>query len=73
MINLRWFNASPPWFRGVRPFNLFNRVCADGSLYFGAGLLQIGTRHLFYVGRIVEDGRTRYPLALGFVWLTEMH
>lgn len=52
---LSWFNLSAPmWI--VFPiglpiclWSLFNRRGADGSHYWGLGLLQIGHRHLFAV------------------------
>jgi hypothetical protein len=53
-MTLSWFNISAPPTRPfgvfVRAFNAFNRRCADGDHYWGFGLLQIGHRHLFYVG-----------------------
>lgn len=55
--SLRWFNVSAPmWILhwGRRSFclclwTLFNRRCADGDHYWGAGVLQIGNRYLFAV------------------------
>jgi hypothetical protein len=60
MINPRWFNVSAPYWRvtlpgrddrtGVRLWNLFRRVSTDGH-WWGVGLLQVGQRHLFLIGR----------------------
>jgi hypothetical protein len=59
---IHWYNISAPLWtislpsrKPVKPllhiclWNLFNRRCADGSHYWGVGLLQIGDRHLFAV------------------------
>ena len=58
--SLRWFNISiPSNFISVRrnhrpPFlriaQVFNRHCADGNHFWGFGILQVGHRHLFYIG-----------------------
>jgi hypothetical protein len=49
----RWFNLSAPWFhRGglwVRLWNVFRRCSTDGH-YWGIGILQVGQRHLLYIG-----------------------
>lgn len=58
-MSLQWFNASAPRLRVgrtiIRLWNLFNRVVLDKNdqpyqHWWGFGLLQVGTRHLFYVG-----------------------
>lgn len=50
---MTWYNISAPLWRvfgtHICLWNLFNRRCADGSHYWGVGLLQIGHRHLFAV------------------------
>ncbi len=51
----RWFNVDGPllalycpWFSlSMRPWAAFNRRCADGSHYWGFGLLQVNKRFLF--------------------------
>ena len=66
MIDPNWFNVSAPAFRSpigrVRLWNLFRRVSTDGT-WWGFGLLQIGSRHLLYVGeqgvRALFLGKTR--------------
>lgn len=51
--NWRWFNWSPPFFRvGGRPvklWNIFNRCSTEGH-WWGVGVLQVGHRHLFFIG-----------------------
>lgn len=55
-MRLDWFNVSSPYWRIgrrrilIRPWNLFNRRTNDGDHWWGFGLLQIGRRHLFFVG-----------------------
>lgn len=48
-----WFNASAPFLRlgrrRVRLWNLFHRR-TDWERHWGVGLLQIGQRHLLFVG-----------------------
>lgn len=60
-VDLTWFNASLATFNvfgsNVKLYNLFNRQDierGDGSIehHWGIGLLQIGGRHLLYVGSI---------------------
>jgi hypothetical protein len=54
---IKWFNFSSPYFSKtiygkylfIRLWNFFNRVSKDGH-FWGIGLLQIGNRHLIYVG-----------------------
>lgn len=55
----RWFNLSGPTFIIRRyparpifiwPWGCFNRHAADGDHWWGVGIVQIGNRHLFYVG-----------------------
>jgi hypothetical protein len=52
-MNRHWFNISTPHLvvRGVflKLFNCFNRRSTDGH-FWGLGFLQVGHRHLFYVG-----------------------
>ena len=59
---MNWFNASCPSMKlgslHIRLWNVFNRRAAAGH-WWGVGLLQIGKRHLFYVG---DSGV--YPLFL---------
>lgn len=54
-----WFNVSGPYAVVRLPrqraiyvcaWNLFNRRTADGEHYWGIGLMQIGHRHLCYIG-----------------------
>jgi hypothetical protein len=53
LMDLAWFNVSAPWMRigrvNVKLWNFFNRVSTDGH-WWGFGLLQIGKRHLLFVG-----------------------
>lgn len=54
-MGLIWFNLSAPWIGspmngGIRLWNLYNRVTADGEHWWGVGLLQINHQHLFYIG-----------------------
>lgn len=55
MIDLRWYNAGAPWLRvpgtkfSLRLWNLFNRRSTDGH-FWGVGIVQVGSRHLLYVG-----------------------
>lgn len=51
---MNWYNVSAPLWRVLGRWHLclwtlFNRRAVDAH-YWGAGLLQIGQRHLFYVG-----------------------
>lgn len=51
-MDLKWFNASVQFRIGktpIKPYNLFNRRSSDGH-FWGIGLLQIGARHLAYIG-----------------------
>ena len=57
--NARWFNVGAPTWRPTLPgrgrqtvklWNLWRRYSADGR-WWGVGLLQVGRRHLLYVGR----------------------
>lgn len=71
----RWFNwGAPVWhpYRRksgdlvyVKLWNLFRRCAADGDHWWGAGLLQIDTRHLAYVGHT--------GVCVGFVWVLGRH
>ncbi|MGF7218630.1 hypothetical protein GGR92_004809 [Spirosoma lacussanchae] len=70
-FDLTYFNVSPQ-FRRIgkvlyKPYNLFNRQnmqMADGSAEscWGFGLLQINSRHLFYVG-VGTDSQFRLDIA----------
>ena len=77
MSDLRWFNVSSPhwllpvgWFswRTVRLWNLFNRVSTQGH-WWGFGLLQLGRRHLLFVGDGGLDGGEGVRVCLGFCWV----
>ncbi|MGH2352516.1 MAG: hypothetical protein ACRDI2_23790 [Chloroflexota bacterium] len=50
---MNWCNLSAPWLRvgrlRIRLWNLFNRRSTEGH-WWGVGLLQIGQRHLLFVG-----------------------
>ena len=53
-LDLQWFNISAPMWRlprgsHLRFWNAFNRHSTGGH-WWGLGLLQLGRRHLFYVG-----------------------
>jgi hypothetical protein len=52
-MNLQWFNASPEfikiWKHNFKLFNLFNHRAKCGH-YWGVGIIQVGQRHLFYIG-----------------------
>lgn len=50
-------------------WNLFRRHAAGGEEWSSAGLLQIGRRHLAYVGRNYEDGQTKWRVFLLFFCL----
>jgi len=60
MPDLRWFDASAPhWLIPaphrsgkftLRLWNLWRRYSREGH-WWGFGILQIGRRHLFYLGR----------------------
>ncbi len=70
-----WFNLSAPMVkvgqRYVRLWNLFNRRSTDGH-WWGVGLVQIGTRHLAFVGR--EQGYPeREVWAWSFLFLCKAH
>lgn len=76
-VSWSWFNVSAPmwivgWFRGhqvtLRLWNLFNRVSSEGHSW-GVGLLQVGRRHLFYIGKRGFIGRVR--VLCGFIGRTE--
>jgi hypothetical protein len=74
-MSLNWFNlgARSILFRtnrsqsGIRvvPWNLFRRHTSDGDRWWGGGILQIGNRHLFYVGHT--------GVCIGFVWVAGGH
>lgn len=53
-MDWRWFNAGSPNLkirgRNVWLWNAFNRYTSDGEHWWGGGLLQVGRRHLLYVG-----------------------
>ena len=67
-----WFNASAPmwlmpvkwrrWVSSVRLWNLHNRRSSEGW-WWGIGVLQIGRRHLLYLG---DRG-----VCVAFVWLLD--
>ncbi len=52
-MDLNWFNGSPPWLSigrlRIRLWNIHHRRAVEGH-WWGVGLLQIGNRHLCYVG-----------------------
>ena len=52
MPDLMWFNASSRMHKSVRLWNLFNRrqSFGGGGWVWGVGVLQVGHRHLAYVG-----------------------
>lgn len=54
-MDRHWFNASakPLLIKGrsVRLWNLFKRRSTEGH-WWGVGLLQVGTRHLLFLGRV---------------------
>lgn len=54
-LDPRWFNISAPLWRikgqPVRLWNLFRRYSTEGH-WWGVGLLQVGNRHLLFVGRV---------------------
>jgi hypothetical protein len=58
-LNWKWFNISSPmwvhvfgirWPYTIRLWNLFNRYPSTGEHWWGVGILQLGQRHLFYIG-----------------------
>lgn len=55
-IDFNWFNLNPEFNgkvfgRNFKWFNCFRRLVEGNTLYWGIGLLQIGKRHLFYIGQ----------------------
>ena len=54
-MDLKWFNISPDFFKlfgqYIKLYNCFNRVSNDGH-FGGVGILQVGRRHLFFVGSV---------------------
>ncbi len=53
-MDINWFNLNPDFKRKVfgknfKWFNCFRRVSNDGT-YWGIGIIQIGKRHLLYIG-----------------------
>ncbi|UHG93230.1 hypothetical protein [Spirosoma oryzicola] len=68
-FDFNWFNLHPTFFlvfgQYVKLFNLFNRRSAEDGHLWGVGLIQIGNRHLFFVG---SDGSMK-RLAFLFVHL----
>ena len=67
MSDLLWFNAGTRFYRfrgkNWKPYNLFIR-CGLGN--WGVGLLQVGRRHLLYVGR--SDGQVKVWLGFVCIW-----
>lgn len=65
-MSLNWFNLSSRMFKifgtYCKLWNLYNRDSTIGH-HWGAGVIQIGHRHLFFVGNagvsILFVGRTR--------------
>ena len=63
---LNWFNVGSPALLlnrlYIRAWNLHNRVSTDGH-FWGIGILQISSRHLFYIGHdsvsILFIGKTK--------------
>lgn len=53
-MTINWFNLGCPkikvFGRNVWLWNCFNRKTSDGDHWWGVGLLQVGSRHLFFVG-----------------------
>jgi hypothetical protein len=54
----------PVWF-----YNCFVRFCADGMKQAGFGLLQIGSRHLAYVGLTNQPESRCGRLSLSFLFM----
>lgn len=56
-MDMHWFNVSakPQTIKGhtIRLWNFFKRRSTAGH-WWGVGLLQIGTRSLFFVGRVQD-------------------
>ena len=50
-------------------WNLFRRHAAGGDEWSGAGVLQIGRRHLAYAGRSYEGGKAQWRVFLLFFCL----
>lgn len=64
-----WFDLSIGWLGPVAPWCAFRSVTADGSAWSGFGLLQIGTRHLFFIGN--ANGHDQ--LCVLFFWVVGSH
>ena len=74
--SFRWFNLSPGSIRvlgkPVRFWNVFNRHCKGGERFWGVGLLQIGNRHLFFLGHFkYYDGSEHTSFCLFFLGRTK--
>ena len=77
---LDWFNlSSPMWLIPaphrsgkvcVRLWNLHRRHSAKDGKWWGAGLLQIDRRHLFYLGRIMDEEGDRWQFCALFIGTT---
>lgn len=75
--SLTWFNlgiGGPAFWLFRRPnhvwiYNLFCRFCEDGFKQFGAGLLQINSRSLLYVGITNRPESRCGRLSLGFLFM----
>lgn len=72
----RWFNISTPvWHLNlgghkylVKLFQVFNRHDATGDHYWGIGLLQVGSRHLLWLGNQGREAR-RTGIRLLVLWI----
>lgn len=68
---IHWFNVSAPMLkvcdRYVRLWDLFKRRSASGH-WWGIGIVQIGSRHLFFIGR-VQGYPAREVWALSLLFL----
>ncbi len=56
VIDLDWFNLNPSFNgkmfgKNFKWFNAFRRRIEGHGLVYGFGLIQIGGKHLFYVGK----------------------
>jgi hypothetical protein len=80
--DLTWFNASSKVYNvSIRLFSLFYRSPNSVDWHeplWGVGVLQVGSRHLFYVGRDFSCRRSKkdyvatgFVLCALFVWLRQ--
>jgi hypothetical protein len=75
-----WFNlSSPHWMipaphragkMTIRLWNLHRRHSKNDGRWWGVGVLQIGRRHLAYIGRVDDREGSRWQFCLFFLGQT---